>query len=163
MGDPQVWNATSEDLPSVGTAWRRLQEFHKTLGLAFPLEADAADKWIASFHRTLGRFSFLWVAGKPGQVSAFLLARIKQSPSYLGGVQVGEISDLFVDESLRGSGIGTRLVEIAVRKFSELSVHSIEVQIQAGNDAGLAFWTKLGFQKDLTLVRKLMTGGDAPS
>jgi ribosomal protein S18 acetylase RimI-like enzyme len=85
-----------------------------------------------------------------------LLARVKQSPAFLGGIQVGEVSDLYVDETLRGSGAGTQLVETAMRKFHELKVHSVEVQVQAGNDAGLAFWSKQGFQTDLTLVRKVL-------
>jgi len=152
----QVRLAIESDLPSVAVAWRHLQEFHVSLGLSFPLESDSQDKWLASFQRTLGRFSFLWVVEDTGKVKAFLLARVKQSPSFLGGVQVGEISDLYVDDSMRGTGIGTRLVDIAMDKFEQLKVHSVEVQIQSGNDSGLAFWQKLGFKQDLTLVRKIL-------
>lgn len=158
MAELQVRAATAGDLAAVGAAWSKLQEFHHSLGLAFPSPADAAQKWLDSFQRTLGRFSFLWVMGPRGQVSAFLLARVKQSPAFLGGVQVGEISDLYVDESLRGSGAGTQLVEAAMRKFNELGPHSVEVQVQAGNDAGLEFWVKQGFYQDLTLVRKVLKG-----
>lgn len=157
MDESQVRLAVEGDLPSVAAAWRQLQDFHASLGLAFSLESDSQDKWLASFQRTLGRFSFLWVAEDKGQVKAFLLARLKQSPAFLGGVQVGEISDLFVDDSLRGSGIGTRLVDAAMEKFKQLNIHSVEVQIQAGNDSGLAFWQKLGFKQDLALVRKILT------
>jgi L-amino acid N-acyltransferase YncA len=156
MDEPNVRAATSEDLPAVSALWRNLQEYHLSLGLAFPLETDASDKWISSFQRTLGRFSFLWVGHDRDQVSAFLLARIKQSPAYLGGFQIGEISDLFVADNLRGSGIGTRLAETAIIKLQEVGVHSIEVQIQAGNDGGLAFWQKLDFKTDLTMVRKVI-------
>ncbi|MEX2160779.1 MAG: GNAT family N-acetyltransferase [Anaerolineales bacterium] len=153
MADLQVREATPADLPAVGTAWSHLQEFHQGLGLAFPVDSE---KWLASFQRTLGRFSFLWVVGEAGKPVAFLLARVKQSPAFLGGMQVGEISDLYVDESLRGSGAGTQLVEAAMRKLQELGVHSVEVQIQAGNEAGLDFWIKQGFKPDLTLVRKVL-------
>ena len=156
MAELLVRAAAAEDLPSVAAAWRRLQEFHRSLGLAFPLHVDAPEKWLASFQRTLGRFSFLWVVGPVGQADAFLLARVKQSPPFLGAVQVGEISDLYVDDSLRGSGTGTALVETALRKFEELGLHSVEVQIQAGNAAGLDFWVKQGFVRDLTLVRKVL-------
>jgi L-amino acid N-acyltransferase YncA len=155
MDETNVREAASEDLPAISALWRSLQEYHLSLGLAFPLEQDASEKWISSFQRTLGRFSFLWVGLDRDQVSAFLLARVKQSPAYLGGLQIGEISDLFVADNLRGSGIGTRLAETAVSRLRSLGVHSIEVQIQSGNDAGLAFWHKLGFKTDLTLVRKL--------
>lgn len=154
MAELQVRAATPADLATVGAAWLKLQEYHRSLGLAFDLPADAAEKWLDSFQRTLGRFSFLWVVGEAGKVGAFLLARVKQSPAYLGGVQVGEISELYVDESLRGSGAGMELAETALKKFSELNLHSVEVQIQAGNHGGLAFWLKQGFKQDLTLVRK---------
>lgn len=156
MPEAQVREATAEDLPAVGAAWLQLQQFHRSLGMDFPLEEAAIEKWLASFQRTLGRFSFLWVIGEPAKPAAFLLARVKQSPAYLGGVQVGEISDLYADESLRGSGAGTQLVQTAMQKFRELKVHSVEVQVQAGNDAGLAFWSKQGFDQDLTLVRKVL-------
>lgn len=156
MAELQVRQAATEDLVAVAAAWNKLQEFHRSLGLAFPLHADASERWLASFQRTLSRFSFLWVVGLPGQADAFLLARVKQGPPFLGAVQVGEISDLYVDDSLRGSGAGTALVETALRKFEELGVHSVEVQVQAGNEAGLEFWVKQGFVRDLTLVRKVL-------
>lgn len=156
MSELAVREAASEDLPAVGRAWLQLQKFHQSLGMDFPIDETAPEKWLSSFQRTLGRFSFLWVVGEPAQAVAFLLARVKQSPAFLGGGQVGEISDLYVDESLRGSGAGTQLVQTAMQKFRELKVHSVEVQVQAGNEAGLAFWEKQGFATDLTLVRKVL-------
>jgi ribosomal protein S18 acetylase RimI-like enzyme len=156
MAELQVREATAEDLAAVGAAWLKLQEYHRSLGLAFVLPADAVDKWLDSFQRTLGRFSFLWIIGESGTADAFLLARVKQGPGYLGGVQVGEISELYVDESLRGSGAGKLLAETALRKFGELNLHSVEVQVQAGNHGGLAFWLRQGFKQDLTLVRQVL-------
>jgi GNAT superfamily N-acetyltransferase len=150
--------AAEEDLPALADLWQALDEFHRGLGLAFPAAPDAKEKWVASFQRTLGRFSFAWLAEGPAGPAAFLLARLKQSPAFLGGVQVGEISDLYVDDALRGDGVGAQLVAAAMHKFDELGVHSVEVQIQAGNDAGLEFWLAQGFARDLTLVRKLAKG-----
>lgn len=150
--------AGEDDLAAVGRLWSRLDQFHRELGFDFPHPDDAEEKWIASFTRTLGRFSFLWLAEQDGEIQAFLLGRVKQSPPFLGSVQVGEISDLFVDERLRGSGVGAQLVRTAVGKFEELGVHSVEVQIQGGNQAGLDFWAKHGFELDLTQVRKYLKG-----
>jgi GNAT superfamily N-acetyltransferase len=152
----QLRAAGEEDLPAIADLWSRLDAFHHELGMAFPRPTDAAEKWLASFQRTLGRFSFLWLAEQDGAPEAFLLARVKQSPAYLGAVQVGEISDLYVSEGLRGSGVGAKLVKLALAKFKDLGVHSVEVQIQAGNQAGLDFWAKQGFGGDLTQVRMLL-------
>lgn len=158
MTEIQVREAAPSDLESIAGLWKKLDRFHRSLDLAFPERADAEEQWLNSFQRTLGRFSFVWLAEHDGEPRAFLLARVKQSPAFLGGVQVGEISDLYVDDSLRGSGAGSRLVEQAMKKFADLGVHSVEVQILAGNDSGLDFWVKQGFKSDLTLVRKLLKG-----
>lgn len=153
-----IRSATEEDLPALADLWHALDRFHRDLGLAFPEVSDAKEQWTASFQRTLGRFSFAWLAEGADGPAAFVLTRLKQSPAFLGGVQVGEISDLYVGESLRGEGVGAQLVAVAMQKFGELGVHSVEVQIQEGNDPGLDFWIKQGFARDLTLVRKVVKG-----
>jgi len=147
---------TETDLPAVAAMWQRLDDYHRSLGLRFPHVEGAAEKWVDSFRRTLGRFSFLWVAERDATPQAFVLARVKQSPAFLGAVQVGEISNLFVDETLRGSGVARELVNEAMKKIRDLDVHSVEVQVQAGNQAGLDFWFKQDFKTDLTLVRKVL-------
>lgn len=150
--------AKEEDLPALAKLWGELDAFHRELGFAFPEVDNANEKWIASFARTLGRFSFIWLAEKDEKIVAFLLARIKQSPAHLGNVQVGEISDLYVGEKLRKAGVGAQLVKLAMQMFDELEVHSVEVQILAGNDLGLDFWQKQGFGPDLSQVRKILKG-----
>ena len=149
-----IRQAGVEDLPAAAALWQQLDAYHRSLGLMFPEVDNAPQLWAESFQRTLGRFSFLWLAEQGGGAVGFLMARIKQSPAYLGGKQIGEISDLFVVPAARGAGAAAQLVQAAMQKFAELQVHSVEVQIQAGNDDGLAFWHKHGFATDLTLVRK---------
>ncbi|MQC26215.1 MAG: GNAT family N-acetyltransferase [Chloroflexi bacterium] len=158
MNKIHIRPAEDEDLPALAELWAALDRFHRSLGLAFPEVTDAPGQWLASFQRTLGRFSFVWLAETDNGPRAFLLARLKLSPAYLGGVQAGEISDLYVDDELRGQGAGRQLVDAAMQKFAELGVHSVEVQVQAGNDQGLDFWRKQGFALDLTLVRKVLEG-----
>jgi L-amino acid N-acyltransferase YncA len=147
---------TENDLPAAAALWQQLDEYHRSLGLTFPHAEEAANIWVDSFRRTLGRFSFLWIAEQGGRAQGFLMARVKQSPAYLGAVQVGEISDLYVSDDLRGAGVASQLVAAVMAKFRELGVHSVEVQVQAGNDGGLDFWLKQDFKTDLTLVRKVL-------
>ena len=156
MSEIKFRSAEEEDLASISKLWTQLNQFHHQLGMAFPEIEDATQKWQSSFERTLGRFSFLWLAEKDDEIAAFILARVKQSPAYLGSVQIGEISDLFVAEKFRGNEIGEKLVELAMQKFRELAMQSVEVQIQAGNDRGLDFWRHLGFDMDLSQVRKVL-------
>ncbi|NOH11590.1 MAG: GNAT family N-acetyltransferase [Chloroflexi bacterium] len=156
MSELNFREASAEDLPAVAKLWGKLDAFHRQLGLAFPETEEAEQAWINSIERTLGRFSFVWLAEQDETPQAFLMGRYKRLPETLGGVFVGEISDLYVDESLRGKQVGARLVELAVKKFKELDVHSVEVQILAGNEGALEFWHKHGFEDELTQVRMVL-------
>lgn len=148
--------ALPADLPGVTRLWEQLDDYHRQVGLSFPQAVEAGKAWLASFERTLGRFSFLWVAQSGDQLEGFLLGRLKHTPAYLGGVTVGEISDLYVSENLRGQGVASRLVELALDQFRALHVHSVEVQVMQQNAGGRRFWENQGFQTELVQVRKIM-------
>jgi ribosomal protein S18 acetylase RimI-like enzyme len=144
-----------EDLPAIEALWTQYDSYHHSLGLAFPQPEQAAAAWRASFERTLGRFSYVWVAEKDSIVAGFLLARLKRTPAFLGGVLIGEISDLYVSDSLRGQKVGSRLAAAAIETLRAQRVHSIEVQVLQRNTGALAFWQKQGFGVELTQVRLL--------
>jgi ribosomal protein S18 acetylase RimI-like enzyme len=150
---------TLDDLQTVGLLWRKLNDYHLSIGMHFRVDDTSVETWLDSFTRTLGRFSFLWVTDQEGEISAFLLGRLKKTPAYLGGVMVGEISDLYVSDKLRGQGIGKQLVSTAMQHFKNQSIHSVEVQIMTQNVSGLAFWNSLGFQNDVILVRQMVEPG----
>jgi ribosomal protein S18 acetylase RimI-like enzyme len=141
------------DLTAVEALWIQYDNFHHSLGLAFPQPEQAAAAWRASFERTLGRFSYVWVAEKDGLVAGFLLARLKRTPAFLGGVLVGEISDLYVSDALRGQKVGSRLAAAAIETLRAQRVHSIEVQVLQHNTGAMAFWQEQGFDIELTQFR----------
>jgi len=150
---------TENDLRAAGLLWRKLSDYHQSIGMHFQVDDGCVEDWIASFSRTLGRYSFLWVADNGNEISGFLLGRLKRAPAYLGGVMVGEISDLYVSEELRGQGTGRQLVAAAMQWFTDQKVHSVEVQIMAQNRSGLTFWNSLDFKEDIILVRQMIKPG----
>jgi GNAT superfamily N-acetyltransferase len=163
MSQTQIRLALPHDLPAVVILWEHLDAYHHRAGLAFPAVAGAGEAWRASFERTLGRFSFLWVADDTGQVLGFVLARLKRTPAYLGGLLVGEISDLYVEDRLRGQGVGGDLVAAAMARLEAENVHSVEVQIMEQNGQGKQFWLRQGFQPEVVQVRRMMVEKRLPS
>jgi ribosomal protein S18 acetylase RimI-like enzyme len=159
VSDILIRLARLEDLPKVEGLWDQYNRYHRSLGLAFPQPEQAASAWRASFERTLGRYSFVWVAEQESLVCGFLLARLKRTPAFLGGLLVGEISDLFVVDSVRGQKVGSRLAAAAVDDLRAKQVHSIEVQVLQRNVNAQAFWQELGFEAELTQFRLALTQG----
>ena len=99
MSELNFREASADDLVAVAELWGKLDDYHRQLGLNFPEVEHPQEAWINSIERTLGRFSFVWLAEQDGQSKAFLMGRNKRLPEALGGVFVGEISDLYVDEN----------------------------------------------------------------
>ncbi len=145
------------DLPAISQLWLHYIEFHRQVGLAFAIDENSASAWAAGFERTLGRFSFIWLAEKDGVLVGFLAGRIKRIPSYLGGVSVGEIADLWVEEEARGRGTASGLCALALEKMRELKVHSVEVQVLSENTHAQAFWLSRGFTTELVQFRQTLS------
>ncbi|HSO27865.1 MAG TPA: GNAT family N-acetyltransferase, partial [Anaerolineales bacterium] len=94
--------ARPEDLPVAAQMYTRLDQAYRSQMTFFfpPLEPEnyeVGQAWLDSFQRTLGRFSVLFVAEKDGELLGFVLGRVKRTPLYLGGVMVGEISEVWVE------------------------------------------------------------------
>lgn len=154
--DVVIREAAVDDLLKAGQLWEKMDDYHRTLGFTFPKVPESAQKWADGYRRTLGRFSFIWLAEYAGKIEGMLSGRLKQSAAHLGAVQVGELNDLFVGEAVRGMGVASRLVETAEKKFSEFNVHSIELHIMVKNENSQRLWAKLGYSPDLLMVRKVL-------
>ncbi len=64
----------------------------------------------------------------------------------------GIFSHTAVSPDRRYEGIGKALVNAAVNAFRELGIHKVNLVVFSRNEAGNAFWKKMGFTKrdDLT-------------
>ncbi len=61
----------------------------------------------------------------------------------------GRISEVFVSESLRGGGIGRRLLAFALEWFHSQQITRVELQVVAGNPDGIRFYRQLGWHEEL--------------
>ncbi len=55
------------------------------------------------------------------------------------------IQDLYVDDKLRGSGLGRRLLASVAAHAAEHEARYMRLSLDVGNDQGLGFYERLGF------------------
>jgi GNAT superfamily N-acetyltransferase len=55
------------------------------------------------------------------------------------------IQDLYVDDTLRGSGLGRRLLASVAARASEREARYMRLSLDVGNDDGFVFYERLGF------------------
>ena len=143
------------DFPVLVEMYTLLNQYFYQLGYRLPHPQNVGEVWLESFRRTLGRFSNVFIAERDGAVVGFMLCRLKRVPAYMGGVIVGELSDMWIDASARRMGIGDRLSRLAIDWMRQQGAHSIEIQVLRDNEASWKLYERMGFQLEYRVGRLL--------
>ena len=125
------------------------------MGYRLPHPENVGEEWLDSFRRTLGRFSNVFIAEVEADVVGFMLCRLKRVPAYMGGVLVGELSDMWIDSSARRMGIGDKLSRLAMDWMRQQGAHSIEIQVLRENEASWKLYERMGYQLEFRVGRLL--------
>ena len=148
-GKQEVRLASGDDLDLVEPMWLALYEHQRANGMILELPPNAYEHWAASIKPLLGRFACLFVAESEAEAVGFLAGRIRSMPQYFGGYQVGFISDVFVKESYRGSGIGGQMVTRAINWFEQSGITRVELQVIVNNEGAQKLYRRLGWRDEL--------------
>ncbi len=147
--------ATEADFPTLAAMYARLNAYFYEMGYRLPHPENVGQVWLDSFRRTLGRFSQVFVAEMDGEVVGFMLCRVKRVPAHMGGVLVGELSDMWIVEKARRKGIGDKLSRLALDWLRGQGVHSVEIQVLRDNEASWKLYERMGFQLEFRVGRLL--------
>lgn len=66
--------------------------------------------------------------------------------------QQGEIESIFIEAEFRQSGIGSRLMELALDCLHNMHCQRIRVAVAEGNDIALEYYQRFGFRPRLTIM-----------
>lgn len=144
-----------DDYPVLVEMFTQLNAYFYKVGYRLPEPDNVGQVWLDSFRRTLGRFSNVFIAEIDRRVAGFMLCRLKRVPAHMGGVMVGELSDMWVISEARRLGVGEKLSRLALDWLREQGAHSVEIQILKDNEASWKLYERLGFQLEFRMVRLL--------
>jgi ribosomal protein S18 acetylase RimI-like enzyme len=143
------------DYPVIRTMYTKLNAYFYDLGYLLPQPENVEQVWFESFQRTLGRFSNVFIAEIEDEIVGFMLCRIKRVPQYMGGVLVGELSDMWILPKARRLGIGDKLSRLSIDWLRKQGAHSIEIQVLRDNEASWKLYERMGFQLEYRAGRLL--------
>jgi ribosomal protein S18 acetylase RimI-like enzyme len=148
------------DFPVITSMYTELNRHFYATGYRLPHPENVGQIWLDSFRRTLGRFSYSIVAEMPDvtgvlYIVGFILARVKRVPPYMGGVLVGELSDMWIVPEARRLGIGDKLSRLALDWERKQGVHSVEIQVLLENEASWRIFDRMGFKQEFRVARLL--------
>jgi ribosomal protein S18 acetylase RimI-like enzyme len=147
--------AVEEDFPVLMEMYSLLNTYFYRMGYRLPHPENVGEVWLDSFRRTMGRFSNVFIAEIDGRVVGFMLCRLKRVPAYMGGVLVGELSDMWIVPEARRLGIGDKLSRLAMGWMRAQGAHSIEIQVLKDNEASWKLYERMGFKLEFRVGRLL--------
>lgn len=154
MAESVVYRCGTEaDFPELAPLYERLHAYYYEYGYSFPRVEQVSQLWLDSFRRTLGRFSMLHLALVDGKIAGFMLSRLKRVAPYMGGVLVGELSDLWVEPEARRLGIAEKLTRQAAAWMQSQGAYSVEAQLLYTNTPIQKLYDRMGFKRELVQVR----------
>lgn len=149
---PQIRRAQSADLCDVTALLRALLGYHAELDPALRLRAGTegklqelargmlADRDVAVFLGSAVRLQ------SPRAPSGLCVLQVERAPPFLEEPRRAQISELFVREEARRTGVGRALTAAALAHARELGIRRLEVRVSTRNLAGQRFWRALGFR-----------------
>jgi ribosomal protein S18 acetylase RimI-like enzyme len=92
--------------------------------------------------KTLGR---VWIARDGTRPAGYVILSFNYDAEF-GGLE-GIVTDLFIDASYRGRGLGRRAMALVDRYCRSAGIGAVELQVERDNRAAQAFYRRLGFRK----------------
>jgi ribosomal protein S18 acetylase RimI-like enzyme len=149
----KVRRARPADIPLIARGQKELNRYHLQYEAGFYAPAPAASKEFQAYlAKKLGDPDFLVLAAEDGAaIAGFALAWVERRPPLYKKRKVGYLSNIYVDEAHRRSGLGTRLYARVEAWFRAKKVDFIQTRAHVRNRATLKTFRRWGL-KDLSLT-----------
>lgn len=149
-----IREARRGDLNAVVSLWRAMMDIHASLDARFHFVADAEAEFAKHARRMMrSGCSRIFVCDAGGAVVGYVLVETQVRPPIYPAGRYGFISDLCVSARYRRRGIGRALAERAVAWLRSQGVNAVELFAAERNEDALAFWSALGFEPYLRMLR----------
>ena len=136
------WN----EISTIKALWKDLNAYHLSMSTDFKnFYADFTfEERVESLS---GRDRLItFIAQSRGEAIGYCIASIDNL--------AGEIDSIFIQEQHRRTGVGTELVNLALKWFENQGCETISVAIAEGNEASMDFYRRFGFAERLTVMQK---------
>jgi len=95
------------------------------------------------FERILGESAVVAILAEAEDPVGFALITLRPTPYHDG--PLAQLDELYVVPKLRGSGIGTRILDLAISTLRSRDVHEMHINVDEIDDGARRFYERHGF------------------
>lgn len=152
-----IRNASCDDIEILVDYWRKLQILHQRENPTVWTMRDDAEQTVRKyFDEKLGSADFFTKIAfdSKGESIGFVMGEIQNNIPIVLPKKTGYITDVFVDEHLRGKGIARELLESIYEDFRKCGMTEVRLQVDDFNKGAIASYQKMGYEMIAHKMRK---------
>lgn len=153
----KIYKGNEKDIEFIVDMWKKLSDYHRK----FEDYLEPSQQWrqyIRSlFLDDMTRNDRLFlVAKEKNNYIGFIRVEIRNTPELFNNVTTGYISDLYVDENYRGSGLADKLMDECIIWIKGKGIENVRLNVNSENKRAINFYQKIGFKEvNKTLYLKI--------
>ena len=154
----EIREGNPKDLTEVTKIWEQVINMHIEFDSMFTLDKDG----ISSFQLLIATAmtdsqQVLYVAHKGTEIVGFLYGFVKQYSGFFQKRLTAHVSDIAVKVDYQRNRIGSMLMDKFENEFAlNQKADDISLNVHVQNHQGLMFYDKLGFERSLIRMRKIL-------
>jgi len=144
---PIIRKALPGDIDAIVCLNTQLADYHRRIDDYYKPGVQTAEGFKQFLQEIIEDENYLiLVATAEDKTVAYFLGMITGAKPFLSPEKTGRISDAFVEENYRKSGIGKIMFEQMLQWFKEHQIEHLELSVDVRNEIGVNAWKKYGFE-----------------
>lgn len=136
------------DIDNIVKLWGKLSDYHKVFRDYMSPSKDWNSKIKELFREDINDDNkLLLVCKENNEVVGFIRAEIKDGGGVFEDVQLGYISDIYIEEKFRGTGISEDMIKEVILWFKDKGIYNLRLNVNSQNMAAIKLYKKLGFEE----------------
>jgi len=155
----EIRKARLKDVDGITELWKRMISYHRRYETSkFEKLKPGADRTLRKFviGNIRGRNGLVLVAEDRGKLVGYCMSFIKKNVPIFRIERTGYISDLYIREKYRGSGIASQFKKHTFRWFKKKGITHASIEVYFENKASWNIYRKWGFgENHVRLISKI--------
>ncbi|MBS4537813.1 GNAT family N-acetyltransferase [Clostridium sp. D2Q-11] len=141
-----IRKANSKDINSILDLWKKLSDYHEQFDDYMSLSSNWRKNLFEIFYEDLeSRFSKIFIGEIDNRCIGFIRMEIREMDSVFKSNKTVFITDIFVEESYRGTLLSEKLIEKAEDYSKKEGVFTIKLNVNTQNRRAIGLYEKKGF------------------